>query len=148
MRRIIRFCKPLLSIALIFVTLVPLFSSCKQEPEIDLTFDKKYILSYEITEEESKQSYYLFHSDGTGVYQSSEGVVINFRYVFEGDSISCFFDSLVSGKLTSLYTLGDGTTWTSSFNYTKRKLWGTFNYPYICEDVLDEFPNYGKPLTT
>ena len=146
------FCGSVLSTVLILGMLVLYFGSCKQAPEIDLTYDKKYISSVCVGEPEEDQTYFLFRNDGTGVYQFSYNGIsasINFRYTIENDSIVCYYASLISDS--GAFEQQIGTAWTESFHFTKRVLIPhrqTINRHYICEDLLSEMPNFGKPLTT
>ena len=67
-----------------------------------LQMNKKYILSYDVNNAASSQSYFIFKHNGTGQYYShneswkNTHYVINFKYTWVDDeksAVMCFYDS-------------------------------------------------------
>ncbi len=112
----------------------------------NLSFDKKYYLAD--TSEISQKSYMVLHEDGTGEYvkNTSNGhdYTVSLKWVAVDESTVIVIDN--GTTLNQGYSMFDPTAFCSTFSVTKEILLNPLGLPYVCEDFLDEIPNYGKML--
>ena len=116
-----------------------------------LVLNKKYIYEGNVSQEEEKQSYFIFLSDGTGKYyhySSSVATIysytVTFKYYIVEDTLHCFYESVQYDDIHNAdYTVK--TSWNYSFLPCEKFLMQTNGTYYLNEDFLkEEIPNFGK----
>lgn len=119
----------------------------------DLQFDKKYIAKEHANKD--TEGYYLFHSDGTGIYKYYDeeydytvDYTVSFKYTYADNdktAVVCLFDSVKYGSKHSASSLFNvGTHWTSLLTVSKNVICTTGGNVYINEDYLKEIPNFNS----
>ena len=118
-----------------------------------LVLNKKYIYEGKVSQEEEKQSYFIFLSDGTGKYKyynysSSVATIysytVTFKYYIIEDTLHCFYESVQYDDIHNAdYTVI--TSWNYSFLPCEKFLMQTNGTYYLNEDFLkEEIPNFGR----
>ncbi len=118
-----------------------------------LVLNKKYIYEGKVSQEEEKQSYFIFLSDGTGKYKyynysSSVATIysytVTFKYYIVEDTLHCFYESVQYDDIHNAdYTVI--TSWNYSFLPCEKFLMQTNGTYYLNEDFLkEEIPNFGR----
>ena len=128
-----------------------------------LQMNKKYIDEEYVKDAEAQQSYYLFRSDGTGIYKCyydydspydpsndfTMDYTVTFKYVYvdnQREAVVCFYDSVEYGEVdTGDYNRVE-SDWSVLLTVSRNVLCsaGTGGYTfYINEDYLDEIPDFG-----
>ena len=116
-----------------------------------LVLNKKYIHEGDVSQEEEKQMYFMFLSDGTGKYyhySSSVATIysytVTFQYYIVEDTLHCFYESVQYDDIHNAdYTVK--TSWNYSFLPCEKFLMQTNGTYYLNEDFLkEEIPNFGK----
>ncbi len=115
-----------------------------------LQYDKKYIAEGHANND--KERYYLFHSDGTGIYKYfSSGYTyaydytVSFKYTYADEdktAVVCLFDSVEYGSKDTEKSVS--TDWSELLTVSKNVLCTTNGYFYINEDYLKEIPNFNS----
>lgn len=147
--------KRIFALLLCIVSLVTLFAftgcdkSVKSDNGATLELDVKYILESDTQIDEDFQTYFVFTSKNKGYYiryysfdTSVTHYKVNFIYIFEADTIMCFYDSAEYFNDHNENTVN--STWNFTLLPTKNCLMSVGNTYYINENFLDEIPNYGK----
>ena len=116
-----------------------------------LVLNKKYIYEGNVSQEEEKQSYFMFLSDGTGKYYNYSSSVetiysytVTFKYYIVEDTLHCFYESVEYDDIHNAdYTVI--TSWNYSFLPCEKFLMKTNGTYYLNEDFLkEEIPNFGR----
>ena len=116
-----------------------------------LVLNKKYIYEGNVSQEEEKQSYFMFLSDGTGKYYNYSSSVetiysytVTFQYYIVEDTLHCFYESVQYDDIHNAdYTVI--TSWNYSFLPCEKFLMQTNGTYYLNEDFLkEEIPNFGR----
>ena len=127
-------------------------SGCQTESKRVLTYDRKYIITTDFEKDESKQNYWIFYKDGTCTYHHYELVygdnysnyVCTFKYSLDEDesTLFYFFDSV---SYLDANNYGNVSTSTRGYLLVSKDVVmnkdGSF---FVCEDFIDNIPNYGK----
>ncbi|MBR2449239.1 MAG: hypothetical protein IKB30_03855 [Clostridia bacterium] len=127
-------------------------SGCQTESKSVLTYNKKYIITIDFEKDESKQNYWIFYDDGTCIYHNYEIIygdkrsnyVCTFKYTLAEDksTLFYFFDSVSYLEHNNNFNLS-----TSNSGYlivSKDVVMNKDGSFFVCEEFIDNIPNYGK----
>ena len=147
--------KRIIALLLCIVSLVALFAfagcdkSVKSDNGAALELNVKYIHEGATRIDEDFQTYFVFTSQNEGYYvyyysysSLTEHYKVNFIYIFEADTVLCFYDSVE--YFSDHNDEDESSTWNFTLLPTENCLMSVGNTYYINENFLDEIPNYGK----
>lgn len=130
------------------------FTACGSSTSAgSLTFGKKYINRNTINADDEYQTYYVFHSDGTGTYRhysSNMGgtydYTLHFKWLYtdsDESTVVWFYDSVEYGTGSKSVASTETGLVNVSENVLVTVITGGYSY-FICEDYLPQIPNYAN----
>lgn len=140
------------------VLLVGAFAGCSEDAQssggasttASVTLNKKYIEGGSVSVPESEQTYFIFSSADSGKYHYYYygggtyywSYTINFHYKVNSDVIFMFYDSVEYDAVDT--RKGVESSWAEFLIVDADFMVSAQKEFYVCEDYLDEIPNFGK----